>query len=188
MEGGVWYGAGSTVPGVPPSGFASCCDVQKLQISMGQTPVDVLPSSQMAVRNLTHKLIRIEAPNYQPGTDQCITETTTQFYKVNEDIPIPRIDFTQLAMPTANLSGADKIAYQQLTTEMQQVIDSNVPCPGDGNFDGIVDAKDLADLSYWRGVTSSSSTWFDFNLDGITDDADVAIVEANFNTKCSKPR
>lgn len=188
MEGGTWYGAGSTVPGVPAGGYASCCDVQKLQMSLSQTPSSVLPSAQMAVRNLTHKLIRIEADNYEAGTDQCITETTTQFFKIDEKVPVPRIDFPNLALPIENLSGDDLQSYQQLTVDMQQVIDSNVPCPGDGNADGIVDAQDLADLSYWRGATNGSSTWFDFNLDGLTNAADVAIVEANFDVKCSKPR
>lgn len=188
MEGGTWYGAGSTMPGVPAGGFASCCDVQKLQISLSQAPSSVLPSAQTAVRNLTHKLIRIEADNYEAGTDQCVTETTTEFYKVDEDVPVPRIDFPNLALPIASLTGDDLAAYQQLTADMQQVTDSNVPCPGDGNADGIVDAQDLADLSYWRGVVNDSSTWFDFNLDGLTDAADVAIVEANFEVKCAKPR
>jgi arylsulfatase A-like enzyme len=188
MEGGTWYGAGSTQPGVPAGGFASCCDVQKLQINLGQAPVSVLPSSQIAVRNLTHKLIRTEAQTYEQGSDQCVTETDTGFYSVNEDVPIPRIDFPQLALPIANLSGADLASYQQLTAEMQRVSDSNVPCPGDGNSDGIVDAKDLADLTYWRGVVDDSSSWFDFNLDGLTDEADIAILEANFNTRCAKPR
>lgn len=188
MEGGTWYGAGSTVPGVPPSGFASCCAVQKLQISQSQTPASVLPSAQMAVRNATHKLIRINAQDYEPNTDQCIDETTVQFFKVNENRPVPLIDFPHLELPITNLSGVDQIAYQQLTTEMQRMEDSNAPCPGDGNFDGSVDAEDLADLSYWRGVTNGSSTWFDFNLDGLTDDADVATVDANLGTECAKPR
>jgi arylsulfatase A-like enzyme len=188
MEGGTWYGAGSTVPGVPPTGFASCCEVQKLQLSQSQTVSSVLPSAQTAVRNSTHKLIRIEEQNYEAGSDQCVAETITQFYKVNENTPAPLIDFPQLALPIATLSGNDKTAYQQLSIEMQRVIDSNAPCPGDGNFDGVVDAQDLADLSYWRGITNGSSTWFDFNLDGLTDDNDVAIVENNFRAKCSKPR
>lgn len=188
MEGGIWYGAGSTVPGVSPAGFSSCCDVQKLQISLNETPASVLPSSQVAVRNLTHKLIRMEAENYEQGSDQCVLETTTQFFSVNEEVPIPRIDFPQLALSIDSLSGADAVSYEQLATEMQRVTDSNAPCPGDGNSDGVVDAQDLADLSYWREVTNGSSSWFDFNLDGLTNEADVAIVEDNFNAKCSTLR
>jgi len=188
MEGGVWYGVGSTVAGVPPTGFASCCDVQKLQIAQSQTPSSVLPATQMAVRNTTHKLIRLEAQNYDSTTDQCNDEITEQFYKVNENTPLPLIDFPDLALPTANLAGADQTAYQQLSAELQRMMGSTAPCPGDGNFDGVVDAQDLADLSYWRGVTDGQSSWFDFNWDGFTDNADVATVETNLGTKCSKPR
>jgi hypothetical protein len=130
----------------------------------------------------------MEAENYEQGGDQCALETTTQFYSVNEDVPIPRIDFPQLALPIDGLSGADEASYQQLAAEMQRVIDSNAPCPGDGNSDGVVDAQDLADLSYWRGVTNGSSSWFDFNFDGLTDETDVAIVEDNFDAKCSTLR
>ena len=188
MEGGTWYGAGSTVPGVPSAGFSSCCAVQKLQISQSQTPASVLPSAQFAVRNLTHKLIRTEAENYEQAGDQCVLETTTQFYAVDENVPVPRIDFPQLALPIADLGGDDAASYQQLNAELQRMTDSSAPCPGDGNSDGIVDARDLADLSYWRGVVDGSSSWFDFNLDGLTDAADVSIVNDNFDTECSKPR
>jgi len=77
--------------------------------------------------------------------------------------------------------------------ERDQVADYNyqydkLNCPGDGNRDGVVDQKDLdnwtelSQLNLYQGVAQSS--WYDFNHDGKTDDADRAIIEASMGMDC----
>ncbi|MFM8409226.1 MAG: hypothetical protein ACKOCT_03045, partial [Alphaproteobacteria bacterium] len=59
----------------------------------------------------------------------------------------------------------------------------NVPCPGDGNIDLVVDEKDLED---WRLYAESTglSSWYDLNLDGLTNEADRAIIVQHLGTDC----
>jgi len=59
------------------------------------------------------------------------------------------------------------------------------PCVGDGNLDGVVDQQDIDQFNYWANVTSSNSSWYDLNLDGLTNQADVPyITQGNFPREC----
>ena len=56
---------------------------------------------------------------------------------------------------------------------------------GDGNLDLVVDEKDLE--GYYRfasGTGTGDSSWYDFNLDGKTDAADLAIIDSHFGQRC----
>ena len=65
------------------------------------------------------------------------------------------------------------------------------PCPGDGNLDKVVN---LADVQNWfhfstNGVPQpplppNTSSWYDFNKDGSTDEADLKIILMNFGKSC----
>ena len=61
---------------------------------------------------------------------------------------------------------------------------------GDGNLDGVVDAVDIEQFNYWANVTGSQSSWYDFNLDGLTNQDDVPyITEGRFpRRKCQRSR
>ena len=50
-----------------------------------------------------------------------------------------------------------------------------MPCTGDGNLDGVVDALDIEQLEYWQDLTGYSS-WYDFDLNGLTNAADLAFI------------
>ncbi|HUH40385.1 MAG TPA: hypothetical protein VL024_05870, partial [Castellaniella sp.] len=81
---------------------------------------------------------------------------------------------------------------------------SNPPCPGDGNWDGKVDAKDLAN---WRQVANGwgQSSVYDFGtsappapgdvpewvdpaqtLDGLTNNTDEAIIQSKLGFTCER--
>lgn len=67
---------------------------------------------------------------------------------------------------------------------MSQILGSESVCPGDGNEDKIVNGQDL---QFWRkfaALAMGGSSWYDFNLDGYTDTADLAVIQANLGTKC----
>ena len=64
-----------------------------------------------------------------------------------------------------------------------------MPCTGDGNLDGIVDQEDVNQFNYWANVTASNSSWYDFNLDGFTNQNDTPyITQGQFPRKCPAQR
>ena len=73
------------------------------------------------------------------------------------------------------LSPAEEAAFQSLSLALAQIVDSNVPCTGDGNLDGVIDALDIEQLEYWQELTGYSS-WYDFDLNGLTNAADLAFI------------
>jgi len=195
-EGGTWYGSGSTVEGVPPGGYTTCCQVNEFRLANSQTAYGILPELQQAVRNSSYKLLRIAGPEWVPANGavpgQCITNEQYQFYRIDQAAPIPRID--RPSDPGANnlgttgLTGEDLSNYNGLLSKLQSINNSVVACPGDGNLDGVVNAKDIEDYNTWATRSGGTSTWFDFNLDGKTDSADLAIIRANLGKTCAGSR
>jgi hypothetical protein len=77
----------------------------------------------------------------------------------------------------------------KLTHALNRLLDSEAPCRGDGNLDGIVDLADVDQLNYWATVTGSKSSWYDFNLDGLTDQKDVPyITRGKFPRECREAK
>jgi hypothetical protein len=197
-EGGVWYGSGTTVPGVPTGGFTTCCQVNEFLLAQTppQSAYPILPDVQQAVRNSSYKLLRIVGPEWVPANGtapgQCVTNEQYQFYRIDQATPIPRID--RPTNPGANnlgtigLTGEDLSNYNWLLSELQSINNSVVDCPGDGNLDGVVDAKDVEDYNTWATRSGGTSTWFDFNLDGKTDGDDLATIRANLGKTCAGSR
>ena len=53
--------------------------------------------------------------------------------------------------------------------------------------DGVVDLVDVEQLAYWANVTGSNSSWYDFNLDALTNKLDVPyITQGMFPRICGK--
>jgi len=87
----------------------------------------------------------------------------------------------------------ERLAYEQLSDEMDQhdVVASynldydSVSCPGDGNRDGVVDQRDLDNWTELSQLNGGQSSWYDFNHDGKTDEADQLIIQNNIGNTCS---
>ena len=187
FEGGTWYG-----PGNPefPDGLSSCCEVNT------ETGSDytILSDSALAVRNERFKLIQKENPNCATGQD----DTVTEFYEVNELAPLPKIDrpdgqfannlLTSPNLPPQGLSPEQLANFNTLYVELQTILNSEVPCPGDGNLDKKVDGKDLIDWRSFQHLSGGASSWYDLNFDGKTDQADRAIIQQNLGTNCLKQK
>ena len=60
-----------------------------------------------------------------------------------------------------------------------------VNCPGDGNHDLLVDPQDVDNWRELSRLNNGQSSWYDFNHDGKTDDADLAIIQANMGRTCA---
>ncbi|MEI6537631.1 MAG: hypothetical protein WCN98_19970, partial [Verrucomicrobiaceae bacterium] len=66
---------------------------------------------------------------------------------------------------------------------LDQELASQPACPGDGNGDGLVDAKDLRQYTALVRTWSGSSV-FDFNHDALTNGSDRATILANMGKVC----
>lgn len=133
------------------------------------------------------------------SNDLANSQVVNEFYKVDESMPIPMIDKANLALcddttkcPNGLTSDQVKI-YKQLTNSMTQTMASEPPCKGDGNLDKQVNLEDGTNWFYFanNGVkepdgTINTSSWYDFNFDGKTNQADLQTIINNFGTNCLK--
>lgn len=188
---GIWYGAGSNLSWVPAEGFTSCCDLNKAiyegKAPAGLTPYDVLPRSQVAVRSAAYKLVNITTEDFDNTTQACVTFNSEEFYLIDQDYPTPLLEdptgeqllASTSPNPLANhtLSPEQTNILAALRWERDSTLSSALPCPGDVNLDGVVNAKDLAQMRVWMEKTNNGSTWWDLNLDGVTNEMDIDIIE-----------
>jgi len=192
LEGGTWWGQGDD--GSAPVGAGApqpdCCSVNKYRVANSQSPYSVLPGWQMAMRDETYKLVRYETTDYDSGAGICKATEFTEFYAINDAVP-PRLDDAQfnLLAPPRKLTKDEEKAFKRLDKELAHLLDSEQPCPGDGNLDGVVNRDDLDQLAYWANATGGKSSWYDFNLDGLTNPYDVPyITDGKFPRKCPKSK
>ena len=200
FEGGKWYGS----PTDDPQGrtFDSCCAVQRALYDPTNSTLNMLPINQQATRNDNYKLVRkeVDVCAKAPNTNDT-TEVLNEFYQINENPPLTlQIDKegTALCGETddcpANLSKDQTKIFNQLTDSMNTTLASEPACPGDGNLDKVVNLADLTNWFYFAtngvppmgGGPPNTSSWYDFNLDGKTDSADLQIILQHFGTNCLK--
>ncbi|NYT45044.1 sulfatase-like hydrolase/transferase [Alcaligenaceae bacterium] len=209
-QGGIWYGAGSGLAGVPVEGFSQCGQVMSYRKSLNAgDKVDVLPDSQKAVSDGHYKLVRLNRKTYTTDTANPVGSTftgnqnTDELYEIDMAVPNPKLDKLNTAIAVGSPTITDPLPpeaqqpYGTLKAEMDwrdQVAAFNsqydkVHCPGDGNRDGAVDQQDLdlwaelSQLNLNNGVAQSS--WYDLNHDGKTDGIDRALIEANLGRSCA---
>jgi len=178
-QGGAWYGPGG-VAGA--AGLPSCCAVSDYLAEQGAEPVNIMPESQKAIRDDFFKLVRIERMNCGSGR----VETFDEFYRIDQSVPLPSLDNANndlLARP--RMTALEQQHYQALRTQLEQLQGSESACPGDGNADGVVDSEDLDNWAYFSSLNGGRSSWYDFNHDGLTDEADREVIEAHLGTHCA---
>ncbi len=191
-EGGTWWGApdGTVAFPPPPPGppQTTCCSVNQYQISNGQSPYAVLPDWQMAMRDDDYKLVLKQSTDYVPAVNSCVSTPYTEFYRINQSTgPSLRLDDAPSNLYPDRLGKDGKKAFDKLSKELDELLDSQVACPGDGNLDGVVNEEDIKQLAYWAKLTGSLSSWYDFNLDGLTNKNDVPfITNGKFPRHCPK--
>jgi hypothetical protein len=192
-EGGVWWGAPDTTlnPPIPAATGApqpDCCSVNKYNVSHSLPTYAVQPDSQMAMRDDDYKLVRSASTDYDATTDSCATTIATELYAIDQNVP-PKLDNAEsnLLAYSRPLDHRERKALAKLTTALDKLLSSEVPCTGDGNLDGVVDQQDIDQFNYWANVTGSNSSWYDLNLDGRTNQNDVPyITQGQFPRKCPR--
>lgn len=204
LYGGVWYGAGNNISWVPTDGYTSCCDLNKaIYDGLGSptitAPYEVLPSIQMAVRSAAYKLVNIVTDDYDNATQQCVTINSEEFYRINQDSPTPLLEdptgtplfastSPNLLLQPGALTPEQTDILAALRSERDSLLSSALPCPGDANLDGVVDGLDLAQMLEWMEITNNGSTWWDLDLNGVTNEVDVGILTGLLGTTCPSMR
>jgi hypothetical protein len=173
-QGGTWY-----------PDLQTCCQVQN------QDPdVTILAHDAWTLRDETYKLVRLQKQNC--ATNQL--ELSYEFYTVDEATPLPNLDrtddnlLTSPSLPPAGLTPEQRVRFDDLLTELLALQRSEPDCPGDGNLDKRVDQLDIDAWQFFADKCAANgnqcSSFYDFNLDGITDTADLLVIEANFGRRC----
>lgn len=180
-QGGTWYGPGSTEV---PAGLGSCCAVNDYLVANGEAAVDILPDSQKAIRNEFYKLVRIERRSCATGG----METTDEFYRVDQATPTPRLDRARLNLLDLPIMTSEAHQnYLALQSDLQALMDSKIECPGDGNLDLVVDSTDVDNWKRFSTLNGGYSSWYDFNHDGLTDEADLRVIQQHQGKDCRPP-
>lgn len=179
-QGGEWYGPGGVAG---PDGLDSCCAVNDYLAEQGQDTVAIFPHTQTAMRNENYKLVRMERQSCDTGG----FETTDELYLINEDAPVPALDTADrnlLVNGEGNLAPEPYQNYQTLRGELDTLLASEITCPGDGNRDGVVNQEDLSNWQFFSELNEGRSSWYDFNHDGLTNEADRTIIQENLGQRC----
>ncbi|MGD9765640.1 MAG: sulfatase-like hydrolase/transferase [Candidatus Binatia bacterium] len=184
---GVWWGAEADDPitaGIPlPEGLQYCCQVNAFRDSQGQPLYGITPLSAVGIRNGRYKIVENTTPRYVSAADPCDDSPVIEFYEINENVPIPRLDVHGTELPLDALTPDQQRNYDELYAQLQAILASAPECPGDGNIDLVVDQKDLEDWSFYSQSWGLSSV-YDFNLDGLTNEHDQAVIQTYLGTDC----
>jgi arylsulfatase A-like enzyme len=175
-EGGQWFGT-----------YDSCCALQA-----DMPDVAILPFSSAAIRNDRYKLVRNEVVDC--STNPQHYDEQFELYEIDQKAPLPKLDraddnlLTSPTLPAQGLTPIQRAQFNKLLAELRVLLRSESACQGDGNLDKQVNQ---ADVQNWEVFSDDCienpnrcSSVYDFNLDGVTDAADLEIVEDNLNRRC----
>jgi len=189
---GIWWGAGATDPstlGIPSGGLKLCCDVAVWQANHDQTiSTNIYPLDAFAIRNDLYKFVINNFEAYDETSNSCVATSTREFYQINEKVPVPKLDTADADLLATGkpLNQKQQKNYDALTAQLTTLLASQPACPGDINLDGFVDYLDIAAWEMFEELSLGYSSWADLNLDGLTNDADLAIILENLGA-CPSP-
>jgi hypothetical protein len=175
---GTWWGVGADDPQTAgAAGLTRCCEVNAYLVAQGKPPFVIAPDSAVAIRNDSYKIVQNTTYLYESQENPCVQTVQTEFYEIDEAVPLPRLDYFDSELPLDALTPAQQANYDALAAELATILASAPQCTADGNIDGVVDAKDV---ELWGEFAESSglSSWYDVNRDGLTDDADETLIQA----------
>lgn len=202
-NGGVWWGQGAddsnATAAINNLGFSSeeglemCWQVNQAIYQLdpdnySDNRKNIATTYAVAVRNEHYKLVRNEFTDYDIASDTHVTIETEELYEINQNEDAPLMDTADSDLLVDGEEALDIELYnnlQQLRSELTAILESQHACPGDGNDDGVVDNNDLEEfdrITITEGWSGSST--YDFNHDGVTDEADRDIILENMGTVC----
>jgi len=202
-NGGTWYGPGGKKQ------LNSCCAVKQYQASLGNDQVTLAPVHQYAIRGGifrgvlgAFKLVELQSldcskpitNNSQkafPWADYQLGTPVQEFYDITLTPPgNPKaLDNPSNELCTGDstvCTDKDRRSYAALNKALQAMKNSanaqnRCQSKGDGNFDMRVNQKDIDN---WKIFNGHGPSRYDINLDGMTDEKDLAIIQANLGRDC----
>ncbi|HEY6419162.1 MAG TPA: sulfatase-like hydrolase/transferase [Candidatus Binataceae bacterium] len=198
-------------PDSADSAWNSCCDVQSgLDRTLKLLPINQWAIRDTRFKFLKQQFADCSKP-LCPGP-QCTTvfppfatKTTYEFYNIGQtrtnpaglDCPYGTSEPDNLGYckqpndlacapdsgiaPEACVPNKLKPRYEKLQKDLNNLLASEPACPGDGNLDKFVNQFDVQGVNDFFGDNPS---FFDFNDDGKTNSADLAVVEQNLGADC----
>lgn len=184
-NGGVWWGPGADDPSVLEGDLRHCWEVNQAiyrhdSVNYERNRITMGATVYQAVRDEHYKLVRNRALDYDPAIDGPVEVVTEEFYRIDQAVPVPRLDRAEddLLARVLPLTSHERARLEALRAELDAILASQHACPGDGNGDGVVDETDLAEYARIAAEWGLSSL-YDFNLDGLTNAQDLAVIQAN---------
>jgi hypothetical protein len=191
-NGGIWWGAGATDPvtaGIPAAGLPLCCDVNVWRTNQGLSTYSLQPLDSVAVRNGRYKVVSNFVQAYDATTNACVPTTTIEFYEIDQAVPVPQIDLAgDDLLKNGTLTPEQQLNYNTLSAQLAAVLGSQPACPGDGNIDDAVNGRDLTNWLTYSTLTRGKSSWYDIDLDGLTNQNDLTLIRKYLGTKCRGDR
>src|SRR5690606_30358500 len=122
---GVWWGAGHTdnevIPNPSGDGYLTCAAVNQARYKNGDSLLNLVPESSVAVRNERYKLVRNTSEDYVPATDSFATETVDELFEINQSVPKPLLDTEDRnLLPTADAQ--IQAVYDDLSTKLENIL------------------------------------------------------------------
>lgn len=201
-NGGVWWGEGATDSSVVAA-VDECWQVNEAiygsladKDTYDTAKVGQSPQIYYTARDARFKFIHSNWQDYDPSAQGVATPNTLdELYEVNESKnPVElKLDRSGEALYVesngsvtvdnlASVTGAAE-AMQALETYIAELFATEMPCPGDGNGDKVVNDKDIKD--YRRTVrTWTGSSTFDFDYNAVTDRNDLRTILENIPKDC----
>ena len=169
-SGGEWFGPGA------PMVYSNCCDVR----AYVYTNLIIQPTFVWTVRNDRYKLVKSQ----HASCDQDINPYEFYDLKPTRTNPVGLDNSPDNLLKKSRLTPTEQVNFGKLKATLDLILQSEPACPGDGNLDKVVNDEDVQGvLTYW-GLPSV----FDFDNDGVTDQADLDIAEANYGDQCIRYR
>ena len=170
-EGGEWYGGA----------YSTCSELEPVFDEPGV--FKVLPEAQQAITDGRWKLVqsvvssgggrRIELEFFDllacEGAEYLLSGLG--------------VDNSPCSLDLDDLDPVQTVRFLELFEAMQTQLNSEIPCPGDGNLDKKVDAGDIGGLLHYWG---SASSVYDLNRDTVTDGADLGLLLLYWNPDCAQ--
>lgn len=176
---GVWWGVGADDPSTAgPDGVERCCNVNAYRAAQGEVQYDIAPDFSAAIRDDVYKVVQNTTWLYVSQEQPCVDTVETEFYEIDEAVPVPLIDLKSRALPLDALTPVQQAHYDALSAEMAALLASAPECTGDGNIDGVVNAQDVGLWAYFA-ESDGLSSWYDVDRNGLTDEADRTLVTDN---------
>jgi hypothetical protein len=202
-NGGTWYGPGGKKQ------LNSCCAVKQYQASQGNDQVTLAPVHQYAIRGGVFrgvlgafKLVELQSLDCSkpitnasqkafPWAEYQTGAPTQEFYDVTLKPPgnPAALDNPSNELCTGDstvCTGKDQRNLALLNKALQAVkksANNQAACAakGDGNMDLRITQLDVDN---WKAFNGKGPSRYDINLDGVTDDKDLQIIQANLGLDC----